>query len=180
MAEAGLLLNRSLDDSKVHPDKLGKPLVVGAIGFLTYATSANPTAEALNSTVDATAGHVFSEIALGCTLSLTAGTIAVPRDGVYRLNLDLMNVTAASNSGVFTFALQKNAAALTNAKEIKWTNAAAVLPGQSARTTTMVSLVKGDLIRAVITGTVGGIITIGGGSLSVEMLGDDLDNVTQV
>ncbi|MCC6767348.1 MAG: hypothetical protein IT293_22085, partial [Deltaproteobacteria bacterium] len=55
MAEAGLLLNRALDDSKVHPDKLGKPLVVGAIGFLTYATTANPTTEALNSTVDATA-----------------------------------------------------------------------------------------------------------------------------
>lgn len=180
MAEAGLLLNRALDDSKVHPDKLGAPLVVGAIGFLTYATTSNPTAEAMNSTVDAGAGHVFSELALGCTLSLTAGTIAVPRDGVYRLNFDAMNVTAASNSGVFTFELQKNAANLTNRKQATWTNAAAVLPGLTTRITTMVSLVKGDLIRMVVTGTTGGIITVGGGSLSVEMLGDDLDNVTQV
>lgn len=168
-----LLRNRDIDSGQVSPDRFGKPLVLGAIGFLTYATSSNPTAEALSSTTDATAGHVFSENSIGgVTLSLTAGTIAVPRDGNYRLRLELVNVTAASNSGVFTFALQKNAAALTNAKQILWTNAAAVLPGVHGSTSTVVSLVKGDLIRAVFTGSVGGIVTIGSGCLSVEMLSD--------
>ena len=168
-----VLRNRDIDTGQPSPDRFGKPLVFGAIGFLTYATSANPTTEALSSTTDANAGHVFSENSIGgVTLSLTAGTIAVPRDGNYRVKLNLVNVTAASNSGVFTFALQKNSAALTNAKQILWTNAAAVLPGVHGHTDPVIALVKGDLIRAVVTGTVGGVITIGSGCLSVEMLSD--------
>jgi hypothetical protein len=173
-----MLLDRAYEDSRVHPDKLGAPLVLGTIGFLTYATTANPTAEALSSTTDAVAGHVFEENAIGCTVSLSAGTIAVPRNGVYMLRLELTNVTAASNSGVFAFSLQKNAAALTNVKTIGWTNAAAVLPGVHGSCTARVSLAKGDLIRAVITGSVGGVITIGNGSLCVQMLGDNLSNVS--
>ena len=172
MTEPAILLSRAFDDSVRNSDKFGKPLVFGAIGFLTYATTANPTAEAMNSTVDAGAGHVFSELALGTTLSLTAGTITVARAGYYRLRLGMMNVTAASNSGVFTFAIQKNSAALTNAKNISWTNAAAILPGLSASNETVVALLAGDVIRAVVTGTTGGVITVGGGSLTVEMLAD--------
>lgn len=180
MAEAGMLLNRAYDDSKVHPDKLGKPLVCGAIGFLAYATTANPTAEALNATVDATAGHVFSELALGCTLSLANGTIAAPRSGVYRARLNLDTVSSASASGVMEFFLQKNAAALTNVKSTKLLQPAVAANFMSASVETVISLAKGDLIRATVTGTVGGVITIAGGSLVLEMLGDDLDNVTQV
>ncbi len=168
-----VLRNRDIDSGAVSPDRFGKPLVLGTIGFLTYATSSNPTAEALSSTTDATGGHVFSENSIGgVTLSLTAGTIAVPRDGNYRLQLTLTNVTAASNSGVFSFILQKNSAALTNTKTVGWTNAAAILPGVHGVAVGVVSLVKGDLIRAVFTGSVGGIVTIGAGSLSVEMLSD--------
>ncbi len=168
-----VLRNRDIDSGQVSPDRFGKPLVRGAIGFLTYATSSNPTAEALSSTTDATAGHVYSETSIGgVTLSLTAGTIAVPRDGTYMLQLVLTNVTAASNSGVFLFAIQKNAAALTNVKSIGWTNAAAILPGVHGVANGTVALVKGDLIRAVFTGSTGGIVTIGTGSLSVEMLSD--------
>lgn len=168
-----LLRNRDFDTGQPSPDRFGMPLVRGAIGFLTYATSSNPTAEALSSTTDATAGHVYSETSIGgVTLSLTAGTIAVPRDGVYMVKLILTNVTSASNSGVFNFAIQKNAAALTNVKNIQWTNAAAVLPGVHGVTEGTISLVKGDLIRAVFTGSVGGIVTVGTGSLSVEMKAD--------
>lgn len=168
-----LMLDRDRDSGTIHPDKFGCPLVIGTIGFLTYATTANPTAEALTSTTDATAGHVFSENAIGgAVLSLTAGTIALPRDGTYELELLLTNVTAASNSGVFAFSLQKNAAALTNAKVLGWTNAAAVLPGVHGVQRARISCVKGDLIRAVITGSVGGVITIGSGSLSARMLAD--------
>lgn len=178
MAESGMLLNRAYDDSRVDPQKMGAPLVLGTIGFLTYATSANPTAEALSSTTDSTAGHVFSENAINCTLSLSAGTIAVPRDGIYLIRLELTNVTAASNSANISFILQKNAAALTNTKTINWINAAAVLPGLAGSCTARVSLVKGDLIRAVFTGSVGGVVTIGNGSLCVQMLGDALSAPT--
>ena len=45
MAEAGLLLNRALDDSKVHPDKLGAPLVLGEIAYVAWVSAANPTLE---------------------------------------------------------------------------------------------------------------------------------------
>ncbi len=167
-----ILRNRDIDSGTVSPDRFGAPLIRGAIGFLTYATSSNPTAEALSSTTDATAGHVYSETATGVTLSLTAGTLAVPRDGIYMLELVLTNVTAASNSGVFLFAIQKNAAALTNIKSIGWTNAAAILPGVHGTTKGTVALVKGDLIRAVFTGSTGGIVTIGTGSLSITQVSD--------
>lgn len=167
-----VLRTRNLETSTINPDGQGSPLVLGTIGFLTYATTANPTAEALSSTTDAVAGHVFSENAVGVTLSLTAGTLAAPRDGIFECTLQLTNVTAASNSGVISFSIQKNAAALTNAKTIGWTNAAAILPGLAGSNTARISLVKGDLIRAVVTGTTGGILTIGNGSLSIMMLSD--------
>lgn len=172
MSEPSILLSRAYDDSGVQPQLFGTPLVLGEIGFLTYATSANPTNEALSSTTDATAGHVFSANALDVTVSLTAGTITVARSGLYELALELTNVTAASNSAVIAFILQKNSAALTNDKRIAWTNAAAVLPGLAGRTSARVSLVAGDVVRAVFTGSVGGIVTVGQGSLSVKMLAD--------
>lgn len=178
-----VLRNRDIDSGNVSPDRFGRPFVYGAIGFLAYATSSNPTAEALSSTTDATAGHVYNASGSGLpggalagfgsvALVLTAGTIEVPRDGYYRLKLWLTNVTAASNSGVFLFAIQKNAAALTNVRSIGWTNAAAVLPGVHGHTESVVSLAKGDLIRAVFTGSVGGIVTVGTGELSVEQVTD--------
>lgn len=167
-----VLRNRDIDTSGVSPDRFGAPLIRGCIGFLTYATTANPTAEALSSTTDAVAGHVFSENAIGVTLSLTAGTVLAPRDGNYLLKLVLTNVTAASNSANIAFSIQKNAAALTNVKTVSWINAAAILPGLAGSNETVVSLVKGDLIRVVVTGSTGGVITIGNGSLSMTMVSD--------
>lgn len=172
MSEAGILLNRAYDDSLVNPDKFGKPLVLGIIGFASYATSSNPTAEVLSSTTDGTAGHVVSEQALDCTLSLTAGTITVPRGGTYRIRLNLATVSAASASGVMEFFLQKNAAALTVAKSTKLLQPAVNANFMSATVETVITLVANDAIRAVVTGTVGGIITITTGSLSVEQLAD--------
>lgn len=174
MAEAGLLLNRSLDDSKVHPDKLGKPLVIGQLRFKTWASAANPTAEVLDGT------GVTSLVALGTTNTTTAGTIDVPRDGVYRLRLALGQVSSASASGVMTFALQNNSAALSAPCILKLLQPAVAANFMSGVCEQVVSLVKGDSIRAVVTGTVGGVITVEEGVLTVEMLGDDLDNVTQV
>lgn len=173
MSEPTILLNRAFDDSITSPDKFGTPLVLGEIGFLTYATSSNPTNEVLSSTTDAGAGHVFSANASsGVTVSLTAGTLTALRGGTVELVLELTNVTAASNSAVIAFILQKNSAALTNDKRIAWTNAAAVLPGIAGRTSARITCVAGDVFRAVFTGSVGGIVTVGQGSLSLRMLAD--------
>lgn len=168
-----ILRNRDIDSGLPSPDRFGAPLVKGCIGFLAYATSANPTAEALSSTTDATAGHVFSENAIGgTTLSLTAGTILCPRDGNYEIVLNLATVSSASASGVMEFFLQKNAAALTNAKSTKLLQPAVAANFMSASVRTTVALVKGDLVRCVVTGTTGGVITIATGSLSITMLSD--------
>lgn len=175
MAEAGLLLNRALDDSKIHPDKLGKPLVLGQLAFTAWASASNPTAEVLDGS------GVSSLSELGCTNSTTNGTITVPRDGLYRLVLNLGKVSSASASGVMDFTIQKNSAALSPTScTLGLLQPAVVNNSMSARCEQVIALVKGDVIRAVVTGTVGGIITIAAGTLSVEMLGDDLDNVTQV
>ena len=94
MAEAGLLLNRALDDSKVHPDKLGAPLVLGEIAYVAWVSAANPTLDVL----DQSTAQLVSVNAIGCTLDLTNGTIAAPRDGLYRAKLVLSQVSAASAS----------------------------------------------------------------------------------
>ncbi len=168
-----LLRNRDFDTGQMSPDRFGRPFVLGTIGFLTYATSADPTNEALSSTTDANAGHVFNENTIGgVTLSLTAGTITVPRDGNYRVTLILTGVTAASNSANIAFILQKGTLALTNTKRIAWINAVAILPGLAGMQSTVIALVKGDAIRAVFTGSVGGVVTINNGSLSVEHVSD--------
>lgn len=167
-----VLRTRDLNSGAMNPDAQGAPLVMGSIGFAAYATTANPTAEGLNSTVDSTSGHVVSETALGCTVSLTAGTITVPRDGTYRLRLNLATVSSASASGVMEFFLQKNAAALTVPRSTKLLQPAVAANFMSATVECVISLVKGDAIRAVVTGTTGGVITIATGSLSVQQLAD--------
>lgn len=174
-----VLRTRDSNSGQINPDAQGAPLVSGVIGFAAYATTANPTAEALNSTVDSTAGHVFSELAAGYTLSLTAGTIAVPRDGTYLIRLNLATVSSASASGVMEFFLQKNAAALTIPRSTKLLQPAVAANFMSGTVETRIVLVKGDLIRAVVTGTTGGVITIATGSLSVEQVADAA-NPTQV
>ena len=176
MAEAGLLLNRALDDSNVHPDKLGAPLVLGEIASVAWVSAANPTLEVL----DQSTAQLVSVNAIGCTLDLTNGTIAAPRDGLYRAKLVLSQVSAASASGVMEFFIQKNSAAMSQACSTKLLQPAVAANFMSASCERVLSLVKGDLIRVVVTGTVGGVITVTTGTLSLEMLGDDLDNVTQV
>lgn len=172
-----VLRARDLNSSQVNPDAQGMPLIYGCCGMLAYATTANPTAELLSSTQGSTA--FFSESAVGVTISLTAGTLAAPRDGIYRLRLELGTVSSASASGVMEFFLQKNSAALTNAKSVKLLQPAVAANFMSGSVSATVSLVKGDLIRAVVTGTTGGVITIATGSLSIQMLADAA-NATQV
>jgi hypothetical protein len=163
-----VLRNRDIDTSGVSPDRFGAPLVLGSIAFESWASAANPTDEVL----DQATAQLVTEQAVGVTISLANGTIAVPRDGVYEIELVLSKVSSASASGVMNFTIQKNAAALTPSITLGLLQPAVVSNHMSAHAKGFATLVKGDLIRATVTGTVGGVITVASGRLVVRQVSD--------
>lgn len=163
-----ILRSRNIDDSKVNPDGFGKPLVLGEIGFVAWASAANPTDEVL----DQNGAQLINLNEIGVDVNLTNGTLEAPRDGRYRVRLNLFTVSAASASGLMEFFVQKNSAALSDVLSTKLLQPAVAANFMSASCERVLSLVKGDLMRVVVTGSVGGVITIARGSFSLEMLSD--------
>lgn len=163
-----ILHSRNKDDSKINPDNYGSPLVIGEFALVAWVSAANPTAEV----VDQATAQLVAVQAKGCTLDLTAGTITVPRDGTYRIGLTLAKVSSASASGVMDFSVQKNSAALTPALTLGLLQPAVVNNFMNASLERTVELVKGDVLRVVVTGTVGGIITVAAGGFSVRQVAD--------
>lgn len=162
-------------DGKLHPDRFGDSLVCGSIAFASWASAANPTAEVL----DQSASQLVTEIEKGVTHNLTNGTIEILRDGIYSLELNLSKVSAALASGVMDFSIQKNAAALSPTITCGLLQPAVANNHMAACAFGYATLAKGDLIRAVVTGTVGGVITVASGRLVVRQV-SDTTNPTQV
>lgn len=163
-----VLVNRDPDDGRLDPNGLGAPLVCGEIALVAWASAANPTAEVL----DQATAQLVTTLAQGVTIDLTAGTITILRAGNYELSLNLSKVSSASASGVMDFSFQKNGSALVPAVTLGLLQPAVAANSMSAHAIGVVPLVAGDVIRAVVTGTVGGVITVASGRIRVRMLSD--------
>lgn len=164
-----ILHSRNKDDSGINPDNYGRPLVRGEIALVAWVSAANPTAEVL----DQATAQLVTVQAKGVTIDLTAGTITVLRDGIYELELTLAKVSSASASGVMDFTIQKNSASLSPSVTLGLLQPAVAANFMSATTgRANVLLAAGDVIRCVVTGTVGGVITVAAGRFSVEMKSD--------
>ena len=135
-------------------------------GGTDFDTASNPTNEVIDGT------GVAAGLAFGCTLDATAGTITVNRTGVYELYLNLSEVSAASASGVITANLQKNSAAFSPPITGKLLQPAVAANFMDLNVRRIVSLVKNDVIRAVLTGTTGGVIKVEHGELGLVQLSD--------
>lgn len=169
-----VLLSRNKDDSKVNPDLYGKPLVLGEIAFASWVSATDPTAEVL----DQASAQLVTVQEKGVTLDLTAGTITVARSGTYLCRLSLSKVSSASVSGVMDFTIQKNSAALSPSITLGLLQPAVANNSMNGSCEGRIDLVKGDVLRCVVTGTIGGIITVTAGRFCVEMLAD-ASNFTQ-
>lgn len=135
-------------------------------GGTAFASASNPTAEVIDGT------GVAAGNSSGLTMSATTGLITVRRPGLYLVYLSIGQISSASASGVITLAVQKNTAAVAPRITAKLLQPAVVDNFMSANCMRVVSLTKGDTIRAVVTGTTGGIITIEEGVLGVCQLLD--------
>ena len=156
-------------DGGLAPPGLNADGVYGVLnigGGTDFDTAANPTDEVIDGT------GVAAGVAFGCTLDAAAGTITVSRPGVYELDLNLSEISSASASGVITANLQKNSAAFSPVITGKLLQPAVAANFMDLNIRRIVTLAKGDVIRAVLTGTVGGVIKIENGSLMVKQLTD--------
>jgi len=135
-------------------------------GGTDFDTASDPTNEVIDGT------GVAAGLAFGCAVDATAGTITISRPGVYRLDLNLSEVSSASASGVITVSLQKNGAAFSPPITGKLLQPAVAANFMDLNIRRIVSLTKNDTVRAVVTGTTGGVIKVEHGELSVEQLSD--------
>lgn len=146
---------------------MGQPLQLGCLAYLAFVST---------SATDVAIGHattVTSENAVGTTNSAANGTITVARDGIYEVTLAIGGMAnAVSNGDAAIAAIQKNSAALSPAATVTSTpddSSAGGSAGGCARR--FLSLVKGDVIRAVVKSATGA-VTISSGSLSVRQISD--------
>ena len=159
---------RNIDDSKVNPDSFGVPLVCGSIQLASWVSASDPTAEVL----DQSTAQLVTELDQGVTIDLTTGTIQCDRAGIYELELVLSKFSSASASGVMNFTIQKNSSALTPTITCGVLQPAVAANHMSAGCKGYATLAVGDLIRVVVTGSVGGVITIVSGRIIVRQVSD--------
>lgn len=133
-----------------------------------WASAANPTAEV----VDTAAAELVLGESYGMTLALATGLITVVRPGRYLVGFDFGQVSSASASGVIEFQIQKNSANLTNTCLSKVLQPAVAANFMSMNACRVLTLAKGDTIRVVCTGTVGGVVTITRGCIYAQQLSD--------
>lgn len=163
-----VLRNRDIDSGIVSPDRFGRPLVLGEIALVAWASASNPTDEV----IDQSGAQLVSLNALGVTLDLTNGTLEAPRDGRYEFRLELFTVSSASASGVMEFFAQKNTAALSTVLSCKLLQPDVAANFMYTGFSRVLSLVKGDKMRCVVTGSVGGIITVARGCMRLMQVSD--------
>ena len=163
-----VLRNRDIDSGIVSPDRFGAPLVGCSIAFANWASAANPTAEVL----DQSTAQLVTVMSQGVTVDLTTGTVTIIRDGYYDIELILSKVSAASASGVMDFTVQKNSASLTPSITLGLLQPAVVNNHMAGSCKDCIALVKGDVLRNVVTGTTGGVITIAAGRFIVRQRSD--------
>lgn len=163
-----ILRTRNIDDSTPNPDSFGVPLVCGSIAFASWVSAANPTDEVL----DQATAQLVTELDQGVGINLTNGTITIERAGVYEIELVLSKVAAATASGVMDFTVQKNSAALSPTISLGLLQPAVNANHMSAHAKGLATLVLGDVLRVVVTGTVGGVITITSGRFIVRQVSD--------
>lgn len=135
-------------------------------GGTAFASGADPTAEVIDGT------GVAAGRSNGAVLSATAGTITIERSGVYDVGFMLQDIAPASASGVMTVELQKDSAAFTQRVRAKTIAPAAAANSVCMFASQRVHLERGAVLRAVITGTVGGIITIADGVIYAHQVPD--------
>lgn len=132
-----------------------------------FASASNPTAADVKGT------GVVAGASYGVTLDATNGLLTVKRPGTYEVGFAMGQISSASASGVITLELQKNAASLSKKCISKILEPAVgnnfMAMGNSQIVT---GVAAGDVFKLVITGTVGGVITITEGSITVKQLAD--------
>lgn len=133
-----------------------------------WASASNPTAEV----VDTAAAELVLGESYGMTLALATGLITVNRPGRYLVGFNFGQVSSASASGVIEFQLQKNSANLSNTCLAKILEPAVAANFVSMAASRVLTLAKGDTLRVVCTGTVGGIITVQRGNIYAMQLSD--------
>jgi hypothetical protein len=161
-------------DGGLHPAGINADPHFGALNIVAFASASNPTDEV----VDNTAGSVVAGASFGCTLDADAGTITMQRPGLYLVSLDLGQVSSASASGNIQFDVQKNSSALSPVLRTKILEPAVVNNFMNMSCSRPLSLAKNDVLRVVVTGTVGGIITVANGTFWVLQLSDAALSVT--
>jgi hypothetical protein len=139
-------------------------------GAASYATSANPTAEVVSTAVSANISANASKF--GPTLAAAAGTITIARPGTYLVYVNIADADPASASGVMTFEVQKGGAALSPRLRAKAIATATGVFSLNLSAMRIVTLAGGDVLRLVVTGTTGGVISIVDGSWGVVQLTD--------
>lgn len=136
----------------------------GGTPFVT--TVINPTAEVV------LGAGVAAGLVQGITQAAATGLLTIRRPGLYLVYLSLGQISAALSSGVITLAVQKNSASLAPRMQGVLLQPAVAANFMSFSSHRVVSLTKGDTLRVVITGTVGGFITITEGVLGCVQLSD--------
>lgn len=154
------------NDGELHPDGLNAApqhgeLVIG--GGTAFASASNPNAEVIDGT------GVAAGQSKGATLSATNGTITIDRAGTYEVELNLADFSCGAASGNVQFDVQKNAGAFT--RRMQAIRAAATGKGGLVIKQRQ-ALVKGDVVRAIVTSAAGNAITVTEGILRVTQVTD--------
>jgi hypothetical protein len=142
--------------------------VCGSIQLASWVSASDPTAEVL----DQSTAQLVTELDQGVAIDLATGTVTIERAGIYELELILSKFSSASASGVMNFTIQKNSAALTPTITLGVLQPAVAANHMSAHCKGLAALVVGDVIRVVVTGTTGGVITIVSGRIIVRQISD--------
>jgi hypothetical protein len=170
---------RSTLDSKIAPAQLEAEAHRGELilgGGTAFTSAQHPSSEVLDGT------GVAAGLSNGCTLSTSAGTIAVARAGKYLCELELQDFSCGAASGNVQFSLQYAPDGTTFAAFSTSAGAGeggrmqairlALTTKESIRLSRVQSLAVGGKVRAIVTSAAGDVITVTEGSLRLTQLSD--------
>jgi hypothetical protein len=162
---SGLKILREHDDVEI-PTHLYAEKHFCEFTFETVTFTAPAAATAINTT-ESDAGAIALGSNNGCTQgAITAGTATVNAEGVYRVYFN--GIVTADNGAALTIAAQKNAAAFSPVVSVVVAPLTADLI-DSATFSRLVTLVRGDVIRFVVTASAGNAV-LTTGSFGIEQV----------
>jgi hypothetical protein len=161
-------IRSNIDGGIVAPGVNATPafgsLIIG--GGTAFASASNPSAEVIDGT------GVAAGASFGTTVDATAGTVTIVRPGRYKVGLTLSDYSSGTASGNVQFDVQVNGAAA--ASRLQAIRVAATAKDGLVLGPKVLTLAKGDVIRAVVTSAAGTVQTVTEGILLVEQVADNL------